>query len=73
MPPLAQYGLTPGQIAEMEQRRAFETRVQEALSTLATYYHFRLKNRSTDLSRVIPASTLQTPRVLFRVTPDYGL
>ena len=43
LPPLAQYGLTPAQIAEMEQRRAFETRVQEALSTLAAYYHFRLK------------------------------
>ncbi len=42
LPPLAQYGLSPEQIAEMERRRAFETRVQDALSTLAEYYHFRL-------------------------------
>lgn len=43
LPPLGQYGLSPQQIAEMEQRRAFETRVLNALTTLAEYYHLRLR------------------------------
>lgn len=46
LPPLGQYGLSPQQIAEMEQRRAFETRVQDTLSALADYYHHRLKQNS---------------------------
>lgn len=44
LPPLGQYGLSPQQIAEMEKHRAFETRVQDALSALADYYHQRLKH-----------------------------
>ncbi len=42
LPPLGQYGLSPEQLAEVEKRRAFETRVQDALSAIAEYYHQRL-------------------------------
>ena len=43
LPPLAQHGMTPTQVAEIEAARAFELRVQEALTELARYYHARLK------------------------------
>ena len=43
LPPLAQHGMTPEQVAEAEAARAFDERVQAALTELARYYHGRLR------------------------------
>ncbi len=52
LPPLAHYGMTSGQVAEVEAARAFELRVQEALTELARYYHARLKAKPEALEWV---------------------
>ena len=45
LPPLAQYGLSPEQLKELEAERKLEVRVQEVLTELAAFYHRRLKER----------------------------
>jgi DNA primase len=44
LPPLAQYGLSPERLKETEAARMMELRAQEALTSLASYYHQRLKD-----------------------------
>ena len=42
LPPLASYGLSQEGLAQTEAERAFETRVMDALTALARFYHERL-------------------------------
>ena len=44
LPPLARYGLSPERLRETEAARELDVRVQEALTTLASFYHRRLKD-----------------------------
>lgn len=45
LPSLGQYGLSPEDVSRLEQKRAFETRVLEVLTSVAEYYHERLLNK----------------------------
>ena len=58
LPPLAQYGLSPEQLKEIEAARKLEVRVQEALMELAAFYHRRLK---------------EAPKVLEWLHAHYGI
>ncbi|MEN6521133.1 MAG: CHC2 zinc finger domain-containing protein [Armatimonadota bacterium] len=58
LPPLSSYGLSPEKLAETEAERAFELRVQAALTAVARYYNERLKS---------------SPQVLEWFTAHYGI
>jgi len=58
LPPLSSYGISEERIAQTESARAFELRVQGALTETARYYHGRLK---------------ASPKVLEWLSEHYGV
>ena len=58
LPPLSSYGISEEHIVQTEAARAFELRVQGALTEIARYYHGRLK---------------ASPKVMEWLTSHYGI